>query len=143
MIDLICYFGGKVTSVQSLVKKYAVKANIDDTTSALFELKKNWTGNLTTIFACPYTTTFNIFATHMNIFSDVDKNKIKITNKNGKTQKLNLKNKDTLFLELQEFADNCKSKKKYRIKNLEAAHNVKIMEAIVKSSKTNKKIFLS
>ena len=141
MIDLMCYFGGKVKSVQSLVKKYAVKVNMDDTTSALFELK-NCTGNLTTIFACPYTTTFNIFATNMNIFSDVDKNKIKIVNKNGKIQKLNLINKDTLFLELQEFADNCKNKKKYRIKNSEAAHNVKIMEAIVKSSKKNKKIFL-
>jgi predicted dehydrogenase len=115
---------------------------MDDTTSALFELKKNCTGNLTTIFACPYTTTFNIFGTNMNIFSDVDKNKIKIVNKNGKIQKLNLINKDTLFLELQEFADNCKNKKKYRIKNSEAAHTVKIMEAIVKSSKRNKKIYL-
>jgi predicted dehydrogenase len=115
---------------------------MDDTTSALFELKKNCTGNLTTIFACPYTTTFNIFGTNMNIFSDVDKNKIKIVNKNGKIQNLNLSNKDTLFLELQEFADSCKNKKKYRIKNSEAAHNVKVMDAIVKSSKKNKKVFL-
>ena len=61
-------FGGDVKSVQSLVKKYAVKVNIDDTTSAIFEFKKKCTGNLTTIFACPYTTTFNIFGTNMNIF---------------------------------------------------------------------------
>ena len=142
MIDLMCYFGGKVKSVQSLVKKFSVKVNMDDTTSALFEFRKNCTGNLTTIFACSYTTTFNVFGTNMNIFSDVDRNKIKIVNKNGKIQKLNLINKDTLFLELQEFADNCKSKKKYRIKNSEAAHNVKVMEAIVKSSKRNKKIYL-
>jgi predicted dehydrogenase len=78
----------------------------------------------------------------MNIFSDVDKNKIKIVNKNGKIQKLNVINKDTLFLEMPEFADNCKNKKKYRIKNSEAAHTVKVMEAIVKSSKRNKKIYL-
>ena len=141
MIDLMCYFGGKVRSVQSLVKKYAVKVNIDDTTSALFELK-NCTGNLTTIFACPYTSTFNIFGTNMNIFSEVDKNKIKIVEKNGRIQNLNLANKNTLFLELQEFASNCNNKKKYRIKNSEAAHNVKVMEAIVKSSKKNKKIYL-
>ena len=143
MIDLMCYFGGKVKSVQSLVKKFAVKVNMDDTTSALFEFSKNCTGNLTTIFACPYTTTFNVFGTNMNIFSDVDKNKIKIFYKNGKIQKLNLANKDTLFLELQEFADNCKNRKKYKVKNSEAAHNVKIMEAIVKSSKKNKKVFLA
>ena len=141
MIDLMCYFGGKVRSVQSLVKRYAVKVNIDDTTSALFELN-NCTGNLTTIFACPYTSTFNIFGTNMNIFSEVDKNKIKIVKKNGSTQNISLANKDTLFLELQEFASNCKNKKKYRIKNSEAAHNVKVMEAIVKSSKKNKKIYL-
>ena len=141
MIDLMCYFGGKVRSVQSLVKKYAVKVNIDDTTSALFELK-NCTGNLTTIFACPYTSTFNIFGTNMNIFSEVDKNKIKIVKKNGNVQKINLANKDTLFLELQEFAIRCNNKKNYRIKNSEAAHNVKVMEAIVKSSKKNKKIYL-
>ena len=143
MIDLMCFFGGQVKSVQSLVKKYAVKVNIDDTTSALFEFNKNCTGNLTTIFACPYTTTFNVFGTNMNIFSDVDKNKIKIVNKNGKVQKINLENKNTLFLELQEFAESCINKKNYRIKNSEAAHNVKVMEAIVKSSKINKKIFLS
>ena len=141
MIDLMCCFGGKVRSVQSLVKKYAVKVNIDDTTSALFELK-NCTGNLTTIFACPYTSTFNIFGTNMNIFSEVDKNKIKIVKKNGSSQNISLANKDTLFLELQEFASNCNNKKKYRIKNSEAAHNVKVMEAIVKSSKKNKKIYL-
>jgi len=141
MIDLMCYFGGKVKSVQSLVKKYAVNVNIDDTTSALFELK-NCTGNLTTIFACPYISTFNIFGTNMNIFSEVDKNKIKLVNKNGIIKKLNLTNKNTLFLELQEFADSCNNKNKYRIKNSEAAHNVKIMEAIVKSSKKNKKIYL-
>ena len=141
MIDLMCYFGGKVRSVQSLVKRYVVKVNIDDTTSALFELN-NCTGNLTTIFACPYTSTFNIFGTNMNIFSKVDKNKIKIVKKNGSVQKINLANKDTLFLELQEFASSCNNKKKYRIKNSEAAHNVKVMEAIVKSSKKNKKIYL-
>ena len=143
MIDLMCYFGGKVKSVQSLVKKFAVKVNMDDTTSALFEFSKNCTGNLTTIFACPYTTTFNVFGTNMNMFSDVDKNKIEIFYKNGKIKKINLANKDTLFLELQEFADNCKNKKKYRVKNSEAAHNVKIMQAIVKSSRKNKKIFLA
>ena len=141
MIDLMCYFGGKVRSVQSLVKRYAVKVNIDDTTSALFEFN-NCTGNLTTIFACPYTSTFNIFGTNMNIFSKVDKNKIKIVKKNGSVQNINLANKDTLFLELQEFASSCNNKKKYRIKNSEAAHNVKVMEAIVKSSKKNKKIYL-
>ena len=142
MIDLMCFFGGKIKTVQSLVKKFAVKVNMDDTTSALFEFNKNCTGNLTTICACPYTTTFNIFGTNMNIFSDVDSNKIKIFHKNGKIEKPKLINKDTLLLELEEFADSCKNKKKYRIKNLEAAHNVKIMEAIVKSSKKNRKIYL-
>ena len=142
MIDLMCYFGGKVKSVQSLVKKFAVKVNMDDTTSALFEFNNNCTGNLITIFACPYTTTFNVFGTNMNIFSDVDKNKIKIVNRNGKVQKINLENKNTLFLELQEFAESCINKKNYRIKNSEAAHNVKVMEAIVKSSKINKKVFI-
>ena len=142
MIDLMCYFGGTVKSVQSLVKKFAVKVNMDDTTSAIFEFSKNCTGNLTTIFACPYTTTFNVFGTNMNIFSDVDNNKIKIFHKSGRIENPKLKNKDTLLLELQEFADCCKKKKKYRIKNIEAAHNVKIMEAIVESSKKNKKLFL-
>ena len=138
MIDLMCYFGGTVKSVQSLVKKFAVKVNMDDTTSAIFEFSKNCTGNLTTIFACPYTTTFNVFGTNMNIFSDVDNNKIKIFHKNGRIENPKLKNKDTLLLELQEFADCCKKKKKYRIKNIEDPHNVKIMEAIFEYSKKNK-----
>ena len=142
MIDLMCFFGGKIKSIQSLVRKYAVKVNMDDTTSAIFEFNNKCTGNLTTIFACPYISTFNIFGTNMNIFSKIDNNKITIFNKNGKIKKLNLIQKDTLFLELQEFAENCKSKKKYRVKNTEAIHNVEIMEAIVNSSKRKKIIYL-
>ena len=57
-------------------------------------------------------------------------------------KKLNLSNKNTLLLELEEFADSCTKKKQFRVKNLEAIHNVKIMEGIVKSSKLNKKIYL-
>ena len=142
MIDLMCFFGGKIKSVQSLVRKYAVKVNIDDTTSAIFEFKKKCTGNLTTIFACPYISTFNVYGTIMNIFSQVDSNKITIVNTNGKVKNLNLNNHDTLFLELQEFADSCGNKKIYRIDNNEAFHSVEIMEAIVKSSKRKKIIYL-
>ena len=142
MIDLMCAFGGKIKSIQSLVKKYAVKVNMDDTTSAIFEFNNRCTGNLTTIFACPYISTFNVYGTNMNIFSQVDSNKIIIVNKNGKINNLKLINQDTLFLELQEFADSCVNKKKYRIDNKEAIHNVEIMEAIVKSSNTKKIIYL-
>jgi predicted dehydrogenase len=142
MIDLMCQFGGRVKSIQSLVKKYAVKVNIDDTTSALFEFTNKCTGNLTTIFACPYTSKFNVFGTNMNIFSEVDNNKIEIVYKNGNTKKLKLLNKKTLLLELEEFADSCIKNKKFRVKNIEAIHNVEIMESIVKSSKKNTKIFL-
>ena len=142
MIDLMCFFGGKIKSVQSLVKKYAVNVNMDDTTSAIFEFNNKCTGNLTSIFACPYISTFNIYGTKINIFSHIDDNKITIVNKKGKVKNLNLINHDTLFLELQEFADTCMNKKKYRIKNKEAVHNVEIMEAIVKSSSRKKIIYL-
>jgi len=142
MIDLMCAFGGKIKSIQSLVRQYAVNVNIDDTTSAIFEFNNKCTGNLTTIFACPYISTFNVYGTNMNIFSQVDSNKITIVNKNGKVKNLKLINQDTLFLELQEFADSCMNKKKYRIDNKEAVHNVEIMEAIVKSSNRKKIIYL-
>ena len=142
MIDLMCFFGGKIKSVQSLVKRYAINVNIDDTTSAIFEFNNKCTGNLTSIFACPYISTFNVYATKINIFSQIDGNKITIVNKKGKVKNLNLINHDTLFLELQEFADSCMNKKKYRIDNKEAVHNVEIMEAIVKSSIRKKIIYL-
>jgi len=142
MIDLMCFFGGKIKSVQSLVRKYAVNVNMDDTTSAIFEFNNKCTGNLTTIFACPFISTFNVYGTNMNIFSQIDSNKIMIVNKKGKVKNLNLINHDTLFLELQEFADSCMNKKKYRIDNTEAVHNVEIMEAIVKSSNRKKMIYI-
>jgi len=142
MIDLMCFFGGKIKSVQSLVKRYAIKVNMDDTTSAIFEFNNKCTGNLTSIFACPYISTFNIYGTKINIFSNIDDNKITIVNKKGKVKNLNLINHDTLFLELQEFADTCINKKKYRIKNKEAVHNVEVMEAIVKSSNRIKMIYI-
>ena len=142
MIDLMCFFGGKIKSVQSLVRKYAVNVNMDDTTSAIFEFNNKCTGNLTTIFACPYISTFNVYGTNMNIFSQIDSNKIIIVNKKGKVENLNLINHDTLSIELEEFADSCMNKKKYRINNKEAVHNVEIMEAIVKSSSRKKIIYL-
>ena len=142
MIDLMCFFGGKIKSVQSLIKKYAIKVNMDDTTSAIFEFNNKCTGNLTSIFACPYISTFNIYGTKINIFSQIDGNKITIVNKKGKVKNLNLINHNTLFLELQEFADSCMNKKKYRIENTEAVHNVEIMEAIVKSSNRKKMIYI-
>ena len=142
MIDLMCFFGGKIKSVQSLVRRYAIKVNMDDTTSAIFEFNNKCTGNLTSIFACPYISTFNVYGTKINIFSQIDGNKITIVNKKGKVKNLNLINHDTLFLELQEFADSCMNKKKYRIDNTEAVHNVEIMEAIVKSSNRKKMIYI-
>ena len=142
MIDLMCFFGGKIKSVQSLVKRYAINVNMDDTTSAIFEFNNKCTGNLTSIFACPYISTFNVYGTKINIFSQIDDNKITIVNKKGKVKNLNLINHDTLFLELQEFADSCMNKKKYRIKNTEAVHNVEVMEAIVKSSNRKKMIYI-
>ena len=142
MIDLMCFFGGKIKSVQSLVKRYAINVNMDDTTSAIFEFNNKCTGNLTSIFACPYISTFNVYGTKINILSQIDDNKITIVNKRGKVKNLNLINHDTLFLELQEFADTCMNKKKYRIKNKEAVHNVAVMEAIVKSSNRKKMIYI-
>ena len=142
MIDLMCFFGGKIKSVQSLVKRYAINVNMDDTTSAIFEFNNKCTGNLTSIFACPYISTFNVYGTKINIFSQIDGNKITIVNKKGKVKNLNLINHDTLFLELQEFADSCMNKKKYRIKNTEAVHNVEVMEAIVNSSNKKKMIYI-
>ena len=142
MIDLMCFFGGKIKSVQSLVRRYAIKVNMDDTTSAIFEFNNKCTGNLTSIFACPYISTFNVYGTKINIFSQIDGNKITIVNKKGKVKNLNLINHDTLFLELQEFADSCMNKKKYRIKNTEAVHNVEVMEAIVNSSNKKKMIYI-
>ena len=142
MIDLMCFFGGKIKSVQSLVRKYAIKVNMDDTTSAIFEFNNKCTGNLTSIFACPYISTFNVYGTKINIFSQIESNKITIVNNKGKVKNLNLINHDTLFLELQEFADSCMNKKKYRIDNAEALHNVEIMEAIVKSSNRKKMIYI-
>ena len=142
MIDLMCFFGGKIKSVQSLVKRYAINVNMDDTTSAIFEFNNKCTGNLTSIFACPYISTFNVYGTKINIFSQIDGNKITIVNKKGKVKNLNLINHNTLFLELQEFADSCMNKKKYRIKNTEAVHNVEVMEAIVNSSNKKKMIYI-
>ena len=142
MIDLMCFFGGKIKSVQSLIKRYAIKVNMDDTTSAIFEFNNKCTGNLTSIFACPYISTFNVYGTKINIFSQIDDNKITIVNKKGKVKNLNLINHDTLFLELQEFADSCMNKIKYRIKNTEAVHNVEVMEAIVNSSNKKKMIYI-
>ncbi|GIT35619.1 MAG: hypothetical protein Ct9H300mP5_0880 [Candidatus Pelagibacterales bacterium] len=73
MIDLMCYFGGKVKSVQSLVKKFPVKVKWMILPSPFSNLEKLHRKFKNPFFACPYPTTFNVFGTNMNIFSDVEK----------------------------------------------------------------------
>ena len=77
MIDLLCWLGGRALSVSAQTKRRAVPVDIDDTTSAILEFESGATGYLGSIFACPYTSTLNVYGTMANAFALVDGNELK------------------------------------------------------------------
>ena len=134
MIDLLCWLGGRALSVSAQAKRRAVPVDIDDTTSAILEFESGATGYLGSIFACPYTSTLNVYGTMANAFALVDGNELKVQLPGEAPEARPLDPVDTLKAELEEFAEACRGGPEFRVLPAEAIHNVAVMEAIVASA---------
>ncbi len=134
MIDLVAWLGGEIRRVTGQAKRLAAPVDIDDTTSALFELESGATAYLGCLFACPYTSFLNAYGTGANAFAAVDANRLEVQRAGEQPQARGLKPVDTLKAELEEFADACEGKATFRVSPEEAIHNVAVMQAIAASA---------
>ena len=131
MIDLITWLGGPVQSVLAQSKKRVAQVDIDDTTTALFDLESGATAYLGSVFACPYTNFLNLYGTKANAFALIDGNRLEVQLAKGEREPVMLESVDTLKAELEEFADACAGRGSFRVAPPEAIHNVAVVEAIV------------
>ncbi len=134
MIDLITWIGGPAVQVTARSKRRVAPVDIDDTTSALFELASGATAYLGSHFACPYTSFVNLYGTEANAFAAIDEQRLEIQPAGEARAPVELEPVDTLKAELEEFAKACADETRFRVRPAEAIHNVAIMEAIVSAA---------
>ena len=134
MIDLVAWLGGRVATAVAFAKHRALEVDVDDTTSALFELSSGATAYLGTMCAAPYTATCNVYGTRANAFAAVDADKVSVQALGKQPRARKITAVDTVKAELEEFADACAGKCDFRVTPDEAVHTVAVMEAITHSA---------
>ena len=134
MIDLLTWLGGRATRVTALAKRRALEVDVDDTTSALFELSSGATAYLGTFAVAPYVSFCNVYGTQGNAFAAIDANELFIQGVGQGKEPVELEPVDTLKAELEEFADACEGTRSFRVDPEEAVHTVAVMEAIAISA---------
>jgi predicted dehydrogenase len=139
IIDLMTWLGGRVERTFGIAKRRVLPIDIDDTTSALFELESGATGYLGTMCAAPHTVTFNVFATKASVFANVDRNEFRVERQGSEPVVKKLEPVPTLKVELEEFASACEGRGRFRVTPEEAIHTVAVMEAIARSAKEDGK----
>ena len=134
MIDLIGWLGGRIERATGSVKRQAAPIEIDDTTTALFDLEGGASGYLGCIFMSPYTSFLNIYVTAMNAYCLVDENRLELLRPGETRQPVPLGPNESLKEELEAFADACAGGAPFRVPPLEAAQAAAAMEAIIVSA---------
>ena len=134
MIDLIGWLGGRIERATGSVKRQAASIEIDDTTTALFDLEGGASGYLGCMFMSPYTSFLNIYGTAMNAYCSVDENRLELLRPGETRQTVPLGPNESLKEELEAFADACAGGAPFRVPPLEAAQAVAAMEAIIVSA---------
>jgi len=134
MIDTLAWLLGPVERVACQAKRRAVKVDMDDTTSALLEFETGPTGYLGSHFACPYASYLRIFGTAANAEARADFTELAVQRGSGKHEAIALPQVDTLFVELEAFAEACAGGRPFPVRPEEAAHDVAIMETMASSA---------
>lgn len=134
MIDLIAWLGGPIQQVMGQAKRRAVSVEMDDTTSALFDLESGATAYLGGLCAAPFTCFLNIYGTGANAFATFDDKALAVQLPGEEPKPVAITAADSLKAELEEFAAACAGERRFRVTPEEAIHNVAVMEAIVRSA---------
>lgn len=134
MIDLFTFLGGPAVRTLANARRQVLNVDLEDTTSALFDLASGATAYLGSICAAPFTVTCNVYGTAANAFAHVDADELRVQPLKGALEPRPLEPVDTLRAELEEFADACAGRATFRVAPEEAIHTVALMEAITASA---------
>lgn len=135
MIDLLQWMLGPIARVRSLAKRQALKVDIDDTTSALFEFVSGQTAYLGTLTACPRQGYFYLYGTAANAYARVDDHELALQRAGApKPEPVAIAPVDTLHAELEAFARACAGGPAFPVPPRDAIHTVAVMEAMVASA---------
>ena len=134
MIDMFTFLGGRAERVLANARRLVLDVDVEDTTSALFDLSSGATAYLGTLCAAPFTVICNVYGTKANAFAHVDAGELRVLPAGGTLTARPLEPVDTLLTELEEFAEACAGKTTFRVKPAEAIHVVAVMEAIAASA---------
>ena len=134
MIDLFTFLGGPAVRTLANARRQVLNVDLEDTTSALFDLASGATAYLGSICAAPFTVTCNVYGTAANAFAHVDADELRVQPLKGTLEPRPLAPVDTLRAELEEFADACAGRATYRVAPEQAIHTVALMEAIAASA---------
>ena len=134
MIDMFTHIGGAVERVLANACRQVLRVDVEDTTSALFDLASGATAYLGTMCAAPFTVLCNVYGTRANAFAHVDANELRVQPVGGSLAPRPVAAVATLHAELEEFAAACAGERPYRVTPAEAIHVVAVMEAIAASA---------
>jgi predicted dehydrogenase len=133
MIDLFTFLGGRAVRTLANAKRQVLQVDVDDTTSALFDLASGATAYLGTLCAAPFTVICSVYGTEANAFAHIDADELRVQPAGGVLAVRPLEHVDTLLAELEEFAEACAGRTTFRVTPEEAIHAVAVMEAITAS----------
>ncbi len=134
MIDALVYILGPVDRVAAQAHRRAVPVDIDDATSVLLAFESGVSAYLGTLFACPYTSFLNVYGTACNAFAQIDGSRLTIQPAEGEARDEPLEARDTLRLELEEFAAACAGRATFTVSPEEAVHGIAVLEALVRAA---------
>ena len=135
MIDTIQYLLGPIERLCCLSKRQVLPVEIDDTTSALFELQSGITGTIGTLFATPSNSLLRIYGTGGLIEAKNEFSEVSFQGDGELYENILIQPSNTLTAEFSGFCDACEGHEAYPVSADEAIRNVAIIEAMSSSSK--------
>ena len=145
LIDGMVDLGGTISSVFCQSVNRVVEAEIDDTTSVLLKFDNGMTGYIAVMVAARQNLRFAIHGTQSSVFiSPRSYNQMQVLPFEGEIENIDFGDfnieGDALNLELEAFAAAIDEREPYPIPHSQIIHVVAVLEAIIKSSETNKSI---
>lgn len=141
VIDWLHGLFGRVAGVNAAFARRAVAIEMDDTASALITFASGLTATLTCLYAAPYAHSFHVEGQNARIElvatapeTPEKRPTMRRIAVDGAIDEIAVPHVDTLKLQLERWADACAGKGRVAVDGIEAARNVAVLEAMVRSA---------
>jgi predicted dehydrogenase len=145
LTDFLISILGPIDWVNARDDRRVLKLRSGDVVTTQFQFKDRTMATVNVVSATPYHSRLAVFGNKgwVEIHDDAHPSELKDTHmhicmKGEKHSRRTYKARDTVKLNLEEWADACAGKKTYRFTDVERIGNAALLDAIVKSTKTGK-----